>query len=148
MMNESTLKITERTNGSVVILDMAGSIDIETHDELAGALDRLRNLGRSRVLINLLDVEYIDSRGLFFLINFSKDTGRINESGVKILLPQKPESLARQIFEASHLERILPVYYDLDKAIADFDALGETMLDQENSALPTIRFSDSGGTAT
>lgn len=143
-MNENDLQIRERTLGNITVLEMSGSIHIETHDDLALALDRLRNLGRTRVLINLAEVNYIDSRGLFYLINFSKESSRYTSGGVRVLLSQSPESLARKIFETAHLERIMPVYFDFDKAMVDFESSGEGLSGEKNSVLPTFDFSSSG----
>jgi anti-sigma B factor antagonist len=59
------MKIDERTVGDVVVLDLHGKILIgEGDDALRDAVNRLADAGKSKILLNLADVPYVDSAGL------------------------------------------------------------------------------------
>jgi anti-sigma B factor antagonist len=59
------MKIDERLVGGVSILDLHGKILIgEGDDVLRDAVGRLVEAGKTKVLLNLADVPYVDSAGL------------------------------------------------------------------------------------
>ena len=59
------MKIDERTAGDVVVLDLHGKILIgEGDDALREAVNRLADSGKTKILLNLADVPYVDSAGL------------------------------------------------------------------------------------
>ena len=59
------MKIVERPVGDVVILDLHGKILIgEGDDALRDAVNRLVESGKTKILLNLGDVPYVDSAGL------------------------------------------------------------------------------------
>jgi anti-sigma B factor antagonist len=65
----SSLSINERRNGSVVILDLVGKIQLgQTNISLHKMLRRLVEEGENSILLNLEEVRSIDSSGLGELI--------------------------------------------------------------------------------
>src|SRR5262245_35546760 len=59
------MKIVERLVGDVTILDVQGKIMIgEGDDALRDAVTRLAEAGKSKILLNLAEVPYVDSAGL------------------------------------------------------------------------------------
>jgi anti-sigma B factor antagonist len=59
------MKIVERTVSDVVILDLHGKILIgEGDDALRDAVTRLVDSGKTKILLNLAEVPYVDSAGL------------------------------------------------------------------------------------
>ena len=59
------MKIVERQVGDVVILDLHGKILIgEGDDALREAVTKLSDSGKTKILLNLADVPYVDSAGL------------------------------------------------------------------------------------
>ena len=59
------MKIDERQVGDVVVLDLHGKILIgEGDDALREAVNRLSDSGKTKILLNLADVPYVDSAGL------------------------------------------------------------------------------------
>ena len=59
------MKIDERQVGDVVVLDLHGKILIgEGDDALREAVNRLSDGGKTKILLNLADVPYVDSAGL------------------------------------------------------------------------------------
>ena len=61
----TNLKITERQNGLITILDLDGKIKLgEGSAELHKELGRLVEKGERKILLNLANVSHIDSSGL------------------------------------------------------------------------------------
>ena len=59
------MKIVERQVGDVIILDLHGKILIgEGDDALREAVTKLVDSGKTKLLLNLADVPYVDSAGL------------------------------------------------------------------------------------
>ena len=59
------MKIVERQVGDVVVLDLHGKILIgEGDDALREAVTKLADAGKTKILLNLADVPYVDSAGL------------------------------------------------------------------------------------
>jgi anti-sigma B factor antagonist len=59
------MKIVERLVGDVVILDIQGKILIgEGDDQLREAVTKLADSGKTKILLNLAEVPYVDSAGL------------------------------------------------------------------------------------
>ena len=88
------LNISERQAGDVTILDMDGKITIgDGSVALRGAVKRLLDEGKKKVLLNLAGVGYIDSSGIGELV--SSYTSINNASGqLKLLnLTQKLQDL-------------------------------------------------------
>jgi anti-sigma B factor antagonist len=88
------LNISERMAGDVTILDMSGKITIgEGSVALRGAIRRLLEEGKKKILLNLAGVNYIDSSGIGELV--SSYTAINKESGeLKLLnLTQKLQDL-------------------------------------------------------
>jgi anti-sigma B factor antagonist len=62
---KDAMKIVERQVGNVVILDLHGKILIgEGEDALRDAIARLVEGGKTKILLNLGEVPYVDSAGL------------------------------------------------------------------------------------
>ena len=65
----TNLKITERQNGLITILDLDGKIKLgEGSAELHKELGRLVEKGEKKILLNLANVSHIDSSGLGELV--------------------------------------------------------------------------------
>jgi anti-sigma B factor antagonist len=76
------MKIVERQVGDVIILDLHGKILIgEGDDALREAVTKLVDGGKTRILLNLADVPYVDSAGLGEIVRcyttVSKKSGKL-----------------------------------------------------------------------
>ena len=114
----TAMHMTERTVGSVTILDVTGSITI---DEDAGRLkDKINSLiqqGRTSVVLNLADVPYIDSGGLGQLVAsyaaLAKTTG-----GLKLLHLTKRN---HDLLSITRLVTIFQTFETEEEAVRSFD---------------------------
>jgi len=88
------LSIKERTAGDITILDMDGKITIgEGSVALRGAIRRLLEEGKKKILLNLRGVGYIDSSGIGELVSSFTSIGK-EQGQLKLLnLTKKLEDL-------------------------------------------------------
>ena len=80
------LNITERQAGDVTILDLSGKVTIgEGSVALRGAIRRLLGEGKSKILLNLGSVGYVDSSGIGELVSSFTAVNKEGGTIVKML---------------------------------------------------------------
>jgi anti-sigma B factor antagonist len=111
------LKISERQDGEVTILDMAGRITIgEGSVALRSAIRRLLEEGKKNILLNLAGVGYIDSSGIGELVS---SYTAINKEGGQLKLL----SLTQKLQDLLTITKLLTVFdaYDTEAdALSNF----------------------------
>ena len=64
------MQISERDSGSVTILDLSGKVTLGEGDNLLkDKLNSLLHQGKKKVLLNLAQVNYVDSAGLGAIVS-------------------------------------------------------------------------------
>ncbi|HMQ02990.1 MAG TPA: STAS domain-containing protein [Pyrinomonadaceae bacterium] len=114
----SDITISERQAGDVTILDLDGKVTIgEGSVALRNAIRRLLGDGKSKILMNLAGVGYIDSSGIGELV--SSFTAVNKEGGtLKLLnLTQKIQDL----LAITKLLTVFDVYEDEESALASYN---------------------------
>src|SRR5258705_12743296 len=102
------MKIVERQVGDVVILDLHGKILIgEGDDALRDAVTKLVDGGKTKILLNLADVPYVDSAGLGEIVRCFT-TGRRKGGNVQLL------NLHKKIPELLCLTKLLTIFWCID----------------------------------
>ncbi len=102
------MKIVERQVGEVIVLDLHGKIMIgEGDDALRDAVAKLVDGGKSKILLNLADVPYVDSAGLGEIVRcyttVSKNGGRL-----------KLINLTKKIQDLLAITKLLTVFETFD----------------------------------
>jgi len=112
------MKISRREIGEITILDLQGEILIGEGDvELRRAVQELMEQGKTKILINLAKVPYIDSAGIGELVHCH--TTVVKRGGqIKLLNLTKK---IREIFTITRLSTVLDCYDNEIEAIASFD---------------------------
>jgi anti-sigma B factor antagonist len=88
------MKIVERAVEDVVILDLHGKILIgEGDDALRDAVNRVVDSGKTKILLNLADVPYVDSAGLGEIVRCYTTVSRKNGKLKLINLTKKIQDL-------------------------------------------------------
>lgn len=111
------LEISEREREGIVILDLSGRITVG--EEASNLRDRLRSLcaeGRQNVILNLQNVDYIDSTGLGALV---VGHTAIRKAGGRLVL----ENLNRRTIELlilTKLSTVFDVFDDEQQAVNSF----------------------------
>ena len=111
------MKIVERQVGDVVLLDLHGKILIgEGDDDLREAVTRLADGGKTKILLNLADVPYVDSAGLGEIV---RTYTTVSRKGGKLKLL----NLTRKIQDLLSITKLLTVFetYDSEsEAVSSF----------------------------
>lgn len=111
------LTITQRTIDDVTILDLNGSIRLgEEESHLRETVKNLLADGRTKIILNLDEVDYIDSSGIGALV-YSFTTARRHNGHLKLL------NLSQRVHDVLTLTKLLSVFEafdDEDKALKSF----------------------------
>lgn len=113
------MNIETRTKGDVVIVDFQGRLAVGVGDELLPRLiQQLLDEGHRKILLNLSDMEYIDSNGLGELVQTLKTSKRFGASLVLL----KPQDRVRKTLTLTNLLPMFRVYENEPDAIKSFTA--------------------------
>jgi anti-sigma B factor antagonist len=94
-----------------VVLHLGGELDLYNADELRSALEDALAQDPSRIVIEMSEVEFIDSTALGVLIEARSKLGR------STLLLAAPQLETRRTLQVSGLDRHLPVHDSVDDAL-------------------------------
>jgi anti-sigma B factor antagonist len=106
------LSLTTRETQGALVVDVAGEIDVYTSPKLRERLVGLVNDGAMNLVVNLEDVEFIDSTGLGVLVGVLK---RIRTRGGSLGLVCHQDALLR-VFTITGLEKVFSIYASTDEA--------------------------------
>jgi anti-sigma B factor antagonist len=124
----ANLTIQRRQNGQVVILDLAGRLQLgEAGASMRETIRELLAAGEKQIIINMADVTHMDSSGLGDLVS-SFASAKTKGSTVKLMkLPQRIDNL----LQMTKLLTVFEVYEDEEEAVASF---GEAQSASDGSA--------------
>jgi anti-sigma B factor antagonist len=111
------MKIVERQVGDVVILDLHGKILIgEGDDALREAVTRLADAGKTKILLNLADVPYVDSAGLGEIV---RTYTTVSRKGGKLKLLNLTKKI-QDLLSITKLLTVFETYESEDDAVRSF----------------------------
>jgi anti-sigma B factor antagonist len=111
--DEASFNLELDTSGPGPLVRVHGDLDLETAPELTGLLKTL--LGPHPVVVDLTDVEFMDSSGLGVLVGAHKES--IAHSGALVVVGPQPR--IQKILRITKLDKVFTVYPTLD----DFSAV-------------------------
>jgi anti-sigma B factor antagonist len=113
------MTLSERQVGAVTILDVIGGLKVEDGaTELGAAVRRLLGQGRTKLLLNVAGVAFVDSAGLGALVQAYVSATR--EAGT-VKLVNTPKRL-QDLLVITKLSKVLPMFDDENAAVASFNA--------------------------
>ncbi|MDX6297773.1 MAG: anti-sigma factor antagonist [Nocardioidaceae bacterium] len=110
MSVELSLRI--RENAGMLVVDLGGEIDVYTSPKLRERLVALVTGGAHRLVIDLDDVDFIDSTGLGVLVGILK---RIRSRNGSLGLVCSREAILR-VFKITGLERVFDIHPSVEAA--------------------------------
>ena len=111
------LTIASREVDGVTVLDLSGRITLgEGSVQLRDAIRDLISKGQKRILLNLGDVNYIDSSGLGELVG-AFTTAKNQSAGLKLL---KLNKKVHDLLQLTKLYTVFDIYDDEASAIASY----------------------------
>lgn len=110
---EMDLGIDVARDGGIAIIRLTGELDAYTSGRFREVMIDTISTGAEHLLINLANVEYIDSSGLGALVGGLK---RISErNGRMVIVASRPQ--VRKVFEITGLEKVFSIYRTEDEAL-------------------------------
>ena len=103
-------------DGSIGLLALEGRFDAYEESQVRSWLDAEQAAGRSHLIIDLSGVNFIDSTALAALVRGMKLT-REAEGDLLLCALRQP---VRVIFELTRLDRVFPIFADVDEAVRHF----------------------------
>ena len=94
-----------KTEGSKTIIDLVGDLDFHTARQLREKLIELNSEGVTDVILDLAELDFIDSSGLSVLVAALK---RLRNQGGDLVL-QSVSDQTRRVLEVSGLSRVLSI---------------------------------------
>ncbi len=111
------LEIKERSAGDIVILEMFGKITIgEGSVQLRDAVGNLLDAGKTKIILNLGGVTYVDSSGIGELVSRYTTT---KNSGGRLKLLNLPKKI-KDLLMITKLLTVFEIYEDEQAAIDSF----------------------------
>jgi len=115
------MNIETRKKGDVVIVDFRGRLAVGVGDEvLPRLIEQLLNEGNRKILLNLSDMDYIDSNGLGELVQTLKTSKRFGAS-LRLLKPQD------RVKKTLRLTNLLPMFSVYDSEAEALKGFAEPM---------------------
>jgi anti-sigma B factor antagonist len=113
------MNIETRKKGDVVIVDFEGRLAVGVGDDLLPQLvEQLLTEGHRKILLNLSEMDYIDSNGLGELVQSLK-TAKRHEASLRLL---KPQDRVRKTLTLTNLLPMFSVYDTEAEALSSFSA--------------------------
>ncbi|GLY79162.1 STAS domain-containing protein [Actinoallomurus iriomotensis] len=100
------------TDDGIVSVTLAGALDVATAPRVRDLLIRLIDEGHHRLVLELSDVDFVDSIGLGVFVGVVHRLRPYDSS----LAVAAPSPQAQKVFEITQLVRVLPIYDTSDAA--------------------------------
>jgi anti-anti-sigma factor len=110
-LREAPVRAVETVDGSVVVR-LGGELDLYNAEEVRAALTQAIEGSPRRVVVDMAEVEFVDSTALGVLIEARSKLGR---DGLALAAPQLD---TRRTLQVSGLDRHLPVHETVEDALA------------------------------
>jgi anti-sigma B factor antagonist len=111
------LSLSTRTQKAHTVLAVGGEIDVYTAPQLRERLIELVEGGSHHIVVDMEQVEFLDSTGLGVLVGGLKRV-RANEGSLRLVCAQER---ILKIFRITGLEKVFGIYPSVDDAVAASD---------------------------
>ncbi len=115
------MQLHESVEQGIRIFHVRGEIDLHYAPVLRSLLGAKAKARCPALILDLREVDFIDSTGLAVLIGYHRDCrkfgGRFCLTGL--------QGHVRQIFELVHLDTVLPIFRDVCAAVAELRVAGD-----------------------
>ena len=106
------LRISTATVNDQPVVRVSGEVDLRTSPQLREALLRVAQKGPDRLIIDLAEVDYMDSSGVGTMVELKRVVER--RDGRLVLVNLQPR--VRSVFEVTQLDRFFDIAADLNEA--------------------------------
>ena len=107
------LSLETRTEGDRTVVSVGGEIDVYTAPQLRERVVDLVAAGQVDLILDLTDVEFLDSTGLGVLVG-ALNRVRANDGSLALVLTQER---ILKIFEITGLRKVFPIHQTVAEAV-------------------------------
>ena len=107
------MQVQVRRQGDTAIISVSGEVDLYTSPEVRKAITQQSGKKVPLIVVNLAEVEYMDSSGVATLVEGMQLTGKYK--GDFRLVGLQPS--VREVFELARLDRVFSIFDNEDQAI-------------------------------
>jgi anti-sigma B factor antagonist len=118
-----SVDIKSEHNGAAIVYRLRGSLDLATAPSLRAALLEAANEGKHDIIVDLTELEFLDSTGLGALIGAHRRALE-NSGRVRLIVRDGP---IQRLLNITGLMRIFAVYASLDAALNDRDRIAASL---------------------
>ena len=111
------LSLSTRVQGDRTVIDVAGEVDVYTAPKLRETLIELVAQGSYHLVVNMEEVEFLDSTGLGVLVGGLKRV-RAHDGSLRLVCTQER---ILKIFRVTGLAKVFPIHASVDDAVAATD---------------------------
>lgn len=108
------LRLSTRSEGGRTVIEVGGEIDVYTAPRLREQLTELVDSGRYDIVVDMSDVEFLDSTGLGVLVGGLKRV-RTHEGSMHLVCTHER---ILKIFRITGLTRVFPIHDSVAAAVA------------------------------
>lgn len=108
------IKVTTREAGDRTIIDVEGEVDVFTAPKLRETIIAAINDGKDRLIVNLSDVDFMDSTGLGVLVGGLK---RVKERNGELAIAGAQGTVLR-VLNVTGLNAVFPLHDSVDAAVS------------------------------
>ncbi len=116
-------EIRERYVNDVIILDVTGNLDVQTSALFKVRLESLVNFGHHKIVVNLVNVDFIDSTGVGSLMFGHKIVNPLI-GGIRLIGLSPSNS---NVFSVLNLTEVMSIMHSEEAAVGSFLQEGTTM---------------------
>jgi anti-sigma B factor antagonist len=113
-VTEPIFDLTVSRHGSSVVIAASGEIDLESAPALAASLAQVTDAGAGGVVVDLTDVEFLDSSGLTALVTGARN---LKAKGIPFHVVVPDANTIRKVIEITRLTEPLHVVSTLEDAL-------------------------------
>ncbi|NDJ84876.1 MAG: STAS domain-containing protein [Chloroflexi bacterium] len=114
----SEIKINSKEMRRIMLVEVAGRVDSTTASELGETLNDIIDNGKSRLVLDLAEVEYMSSAGLREIVSALKRVQ--NVAGTGDLRIAAPSERVREVLELAGLDEIFKIYPTQVEAVGSY----------------------------
>ncbi|NQT33502.1 MAG: STAS domain-containing protein [Candidatus Omnitrophica bacterium] len=111
------MQINSEKKNDISIIRVSGNVDIQTSPDMKKYLDKEITGENNKIVIDLKDVDYVDSSGLATLVEVLKSLRAV--SGKLKLTNLSPK--VKGLFEITKLNNLFDIYGDEEEALNSFE---------------------------
>ena len=108
------MQLSTQAKGKGAVISVIGDIDLYTSPDLRKAIAKLAKKKADPLVIDLKEVDYMDSSGVATLVEGLQLTGRYKGAFRIATLNDG----VREVFELARLDKVFDVYENVDAALA------------------------------